>query len=1679
MDERLLDPNRQPGRRLSNQKLRATRPRYNVIIPKRSRFVQAKCDQNIQVSGRADGEVAAFAEKQILNKRAHRGTIEPYQPKSRAWNLEHRPRQYKSQITNLTNLLDKGAVDNAALKLRIARLTDVYHSFEDQNLELEVLDPNDNHQEEFLSLQTRFFDLAGRIESILNVRNASDPSTSSNASQSDAADSVTAVKKRRIKLPEAPLPTFDGKFESWLSFKNAFRSMIGDQNDLTDIDKLHYLRSALKGEAANKIKILEIDGISYAKAWELLERSYEVKRILVHRHISCIVNLPALDKESTAGLTKLADDTQQHLASLAALGASVGTDMIVYHLESKLPKGVLKEWEATLKREELPNLDQLYEFIYKSAVCASRSEKAKTRDSDKAIGEPSAKRKRVHTSNQIFVASASRNCAACKTKRHPLYICETFKQLSVPKRIETVKQAKLCYNCLRSHRDSPCLPVTAHSLSIGALDGLNTESKGLVHVTIRSTQNNFSKKLTCLTIPTIVDLIPSEVFPRNSIKIPPNIKLADPDFHLPRPIDLLIASGATLSLFSVGRINLSPEGDDLYLQKTRLGWVTAGGASLQPPSKSACYLTTLETQLTKFWTIEEVAEDKLKSDEEIECEAHFVKTVSRDNTGRYTVSLPFRRTNQRIGESRTMALNRLASLERKFNANSAFREEYTRVIEEHVKSGHISLTKEFSDDGYYMPHHAVIKNTSNTTKLRVVFDASAKSRNGVSLNDVLLVGPTIQDKLFSHLIRFRTYKYVITADIEKMYLQVLLQDNDRRYQRFLWRTNDNVETYQINKLAFGVSSSPFLAIRVLQKLADDEAHAFPIAARVIKSHLYVDDLLSGADSIEEARAIRDEIIALLARGGFSIRQWAANDERIVNDLATSVLHAKFTFNEDRSFKTLGITWSTDGDELRYSINPIKITERITKRNILSEIAKIYDPLGLLGPVILYAKKMMQDVWRCGLHWDESVPQNVHTDWTEFARQLEELNEVSFDRKLFGDDYDEVQIHGFCDASNVGYGACVYARTRGKNKNVTARLLCAKSRVAPLKTITIPRLELCGALLLARLYREVSKALNIVPVKTICWCDSTIALHWIRTQPHLLKTYVANRVAEIQELVGSHMWRHVRSEDNPADAISRGQLPRAFTQNKTWSSGPSWLVEEEEKWPRQDPQKIEIPELKKNVCLIAEIRDFDLINKYSSYYKLRKIVAYCRRFRTRKEHSGPLHAKELDEAEIRVLKLLQGSRFTDEIAKLKNNKLSRTNKIANLNPFLDENGVIRVGGRLQASNRPFAQKHQILLPSRHSLTDSIIRETHEKYHHPGIVTTLHLVRQKFWLLDGRNQVRKIIRSCVRCFRFNAQVVEHKMGNLPITRVQEAIPFTNTGIDFCGPFYIKERKFRNRTRIKVYICIFVCMSVKAVHLELVSDLSSEGFIAALRRFVARRGMPAHIHSDNGSNFVGANNQLKELYALFNSEQHQTVLSQFISDHKITWHFIPPAAPHFGGIWESMIKLFKHHFKRVVGDSLFTFEQLNTFITEVEGILNSRPITSLSSDPNDLLVLTPAHYLIGKPLTTLPEGDVSCVPANRLSVWQHISKVRQDFWARWNLEYLNELQIRNKWTKDGPKLETGTIVCIKDKNLPCNQWTLGRIVETHPGTDGIVRAATIKTATGVIKRAAKALCPLPIER
>ncbi|XP_066585884.1 uncharacterized protein [Prorops nasuta] len=317
----------------------------------------------------------------------------------------------------------------------------------------------------------------------------------------------------------------------------------------------------------------------------------------------------------------------------------------------------------------------------------------------------------------------------------------------------------------------------------------------------------------------------------------------------------------------------------------------------------------------------------------------------------------------------------------------------------------------------------------------------------------------------------------------------------------------------------------------------------------------------------------------------------------------------------------------------------------------------------------------------------------------------------------------------------------------------------------------------------------------------------------------------------------------------------------------------------------------------------------------------------------------------------------------------------------------------------------------------------------------------------------------------------------MGDLPSCRMSKSFPFSYTGVDFCGPFFIKKKKYRNQKRIKIYVSVFICMSVKPVHLELVSDLTADGFIAALRRFTSRRGIPNHLYSDNGSNFVGAKNQLTEVYDMFNSESDKEKFKMFAQKNQIQWHFISPAASHFGGLWESSVKIFKYHLYRVVGDSLSTYEEFHTLTTEIEGVLNSRPITSLSSDPNDLEALSPGHFLTGRPITFIPQENLEAIPENRLSKWQHIYKVSQDFWKRWSSEYLNELQVKGKWWKDGVNIKTGELVLIKNKNLPCSQWMMGRVLKTHPGHDGVVRAVTLRTTSGELQRAVNYICPLPM--
>ena len=421
---------------------------------------------------------------------------------------------------------------------------------------------------------------------------------------------------------------------------------------------------------------------------------------------------------------------------------------------------------------------------------------------------------------------------------------------------------------------------------------------------------------------------------------------------------------------------------------------------------------------------------------------------------------------------------------------------------------------------------------------------------------------------------------------------------------------------------------------------------------------------------------------------------------------------------------------------------------------------------------------------------------------------------------------EIQLHGFCDASTRGYEACIYVRTTDKRGEVRTIILCSKSKVAPLKTITVPRLELCWALLLAKLYNQVTHSLNLKFDKIVFWSDSEIVLHWLKMRNNLLKTFVSNKVIEIQSLTNISNWRHIRSFDNPADSLSRGQLPADFIKNSLWTIGPAWLKFKESLWPKPWLKTIsEIPEIRKIQCFKITV-NFDILKKYSSYSKLKRIVAMLRRIKVYKFYRGHISTEELNAAECTILKLVQRAAFDNEISDLENGEiLSKKSKLLGFDPFMDKEGLIRVGGRITNADIPFSKKHPIILPSSHFITDLIIREYHIRNYHAGIQTTLYAMRQKYWPLDGRNQIKKICRRCIECFRARPRLCHYKMGNLPETRVTPSRVFSNVGIDYCGPFYIKEKKYRNRNFIKIYVAIFICIATKAVHIEVVSDLTME--------------------------------------------------------------------------------------------------------------------------------------------------------------------------------------------------------------------------------------------------------------
>lgn len=1203
------------------------------------------------------------------------------------------------------------------------------------------------------------------------------------------------------------------------------------------------------------------------------------------------------------------------------------------------------------------------------------------------------------------------------------------------------------------------------------------------------------------------------ILPSNLVKVDRNLnsvpfRYADPNYFKPGPVYLLLG----VSFFAKSIISVfSREPNGTVLLETFLGMVVLGPNTENfNETNNACSAIEyskddqLDQLLSRLWEIDQVGSCSIRTEEEEFVEQHFIKTHYRDKDGVFVVKMPLKEGFKEIGSSREVALRRFMYLERKLGKNVQMKDNYIAKMRESIRLGHAQLADSNpSTDGlvYYIPHHCIEK------KFRIVYDASCRTDKGVSLNDIQMLGEKLQRDLHDIVMRFRRHRIAVCGDIKKMFNQVRLSKEQWNLQRIFWRENklEPLREYWLTVVTFGLTSSAHLAVRSVVQAAREAQEEFPEAANAIENDYYMDDCTTGESNESRAIKLAKDMYRVLKGAGFELCQWKSNSTKFMKEMNAGIGEASMVFSGEEKSSILGLKWLISSDQFTYEVKTPKLHGTLTKRKIVSCIAQLYDPNGYISPVTIIGKIMIQDIWRLSIGWDDRIPVEIENRWKEFWNEIILLERFRIDRWLGTLGESTVQLHGFSDASSTAYGAVIYIRTEQLDGTVGCRLLVSKTRVAPLKTVTIPRLELAAAELLSRLLVKVTNSMEWQSASYFLWSDSTVVLHWIRKLPCSLKTYVANRVSSIQTNTEVRCWHYVNTKDNPADLLSRGIQPSALIDNKLWLEGPMWLRLPQTEWPKKSPVEntsaqvqsemkvFVVTSLKPMLCISAKHSTYktSLLEYTNRLEKLINIVSYMIRFidnwsvsptfkiRTRRV-SQKIGQPTLDEKARAMAYLLRKSQEEDysrEIASLKNHtELPEKSKLEPLKPILDVKGLLRVGGRLDRSSNSYEMNHPAIVPNGSRLAWLIIDHAHRTTKHGAVQVMMQFVRQKYWIPKLRNELRYYLHKCVICARYNYKLEHQLMSELPADRVQIGKPFLHSGVDYAGPLEMKiiNRQGDQITKAKCWVAIFVCFKTRAVHIDLVTDLTSVAFIACYERFIARRGRCERMYSDNGTSFVGTSNELKRAIEKWTDKEAITHLNCKGTE----WRFMIPAAPHQGGIYEAAVKSMKYHLKRIVGLKVLPYEQLSTLLVQIEAILNSRPIHPLSDDPSDVQALTPGHFLVGEP-TILPiPFDVSQQPSTvGVRLWKDRQRMLNHFWERWSTEYLTTLQQRKKWRRDKEQLKIGQLVTIANEGFPPAHWALGRICELIVSKDGLVRSVVVQTETGKLKRPVQKICIIPV--
>ena len=1143
--------------------------------------------------------------------------------------------------------------------------------------------------------------------------------------------------------------------------------------------------------------------------------------------------------------------------------------------------------------------------------------------------------------------------------------------------------------------------------------------------------------------------------------------------------------------------------NDPVAVRTILGWTVTGPMNVWKQKReftSNFIKLSLEENLNRMWQTDfnDVPSTKQAMSIEDQRALKMMNGSTRKRGNHYEVGLPWRCDPPRLENNRQMAMTRLHSLQRQFHRNPALKIRYTQEIQGYIDKGyaeevHMNPHLAPNDTRWYLPHHAVI-HPKKPDKVRVVFDCSA-SYKGRSLNQELLQGPDFMNDLAGVLMRFREHPVALSADIESMFHQVRVTPSDTDALRFLWWKNGDTSqqptNYKMLVHLFGATSSPSVCCFALRKTAEDNTHLYSDETiKTVLRDFYMDDCLKSVETVREAIELQESLRSLLQRGGFRLTKWISNETEVLSSVPESERAPSvqsLTLDELPTERTLGVQWNIKSDMFEFT--PHVKEKPSTKRGILSTVSSLYDPLGLVSPVTLTAKLILQQLCRQRIPWDEKIDEEIAQRWQEWLQTLPAIASISIPRCYRPPSFESArtELHHFSDASERGYGAVSYLRFINDSGQTHCSIVTGKSRLAPLKSISVPRLELSAAVVAVRLNTMLDAELTIKVNKTFFWTDSTAVLQYIRNTNKRFKTYVANRLSVIHEGSEVAQWRHVGTKQNPADFASRGLMPTDSNKIKIWHTGPDFLWMSNQHWPDQPAS---IPPLEDDEEVKREPSTFftserddntgisDLIERFSSWYSLQKAVAWLNRFKHYCMHkylpnkpspsTDPLSVKEIRNATDDIVKAVQRKTYAKDIDCIQRFPNKRTTgDLCKLDPVRID-GILRVGGRLQNAPIPVSQKHPIILPGKHHVTDLILRHHHTALGHSGSDIMLNSVRKQFWVTSGKYAARKIISKCTKCRRASAPSGEQFMAPLPTARVTpDKPPFSSTGVDYFGPIYVKQ----GRSRVKRYGCLFTCLATRAIHIEIAHSMTTDSFLGALQRFISRRGKPDVLHSDNGTNFTSANKELKQsLQAL-----EQLKIYDNLRQKGIEWKFNPPAASHMGGIWERMIRTTRRIMSMLLGEQTVNDECLLTLLAEVERIINDRPLTTPSSDATDPQPLSPNDLLLLRPNVSIPNGvydKLSCYTRRWYHQAQYLASV---FWKRWLREYLPTLQERQKWQTKRRNFRVNDIVLVRDEQAPRGKWPLARIIDTFPDKFGHVRSVRLQTATAERIRPIDKICLL----